>query len=1550
MLMIIASFQQRCKCIYLPETKTWNSSWGFSQNETGLSSDISVSIRALDNRWYLNAPKGWKWRTRTSRELHAGEVEISGLENSRISLVQGNFSFAFDISEYQKEDTVFYKYAFPRKQIVDIGRGADNTICIDNHMVSDKHASIVRNADGSAVYEDRSTNGSYVNGKVLTRASHTCSFGDSIFIAPGFRMIYLGDLLAITKVSQLKNIRLLEMQVQDVSSDKQEQTATEAAIIDYQRAPRILEKPDKEEVEIEPPIAKSDNRNTPLILTIGPSMTMVFPMLVGSFVSQMSNGNGSNFMYSGIAMMGTSALLATAWGFANSKYRKKQEKISEKKRVTLYRNYIKEREKLLQGLNKKEYQRLNSMYVNAEGCLKMVSSVSDRLWERLPAHEDFLDVRVGVGAVELPNPLNIQKAKLSLIDDPLRNEPERLKNQYGMVENAPIRLSLRKEKIVGLLGRTSALSAAFSMIIHLAAMHSYNNLKIVILTEEKDYSQWQWARWLPHVFANENRTLRMVAAAPHAISEVLLHLDEVLSMRLNADDSEPRSESEDDEIDNPRELPLPHYVVFCTNQQMVKDEAVLRRIISSRPVGITLVSLASSMSDLPKECGQIINCRQKKSGIYDVKGDITPAKIEYASLPLASRFARNIAALRSYDNDGSAAIPMLVKFLNMYGARSVEELDIWRYWNENHAYDGLQATIGLRAGGAPFHLDISDRHHGPHGLVAGTTGSGKSVMLQSYILSLAINYSPKQVQFVLVDYKGGGMAAAFTDLPHVAGSIDNLQGIRTIRRALASIQGEIKRREKMFKDVGVSNIDEYIRFYNDEPGYDSLGHLIIIVDEFAELKKEQPEFMHELISASRVGRSVGVHLILATQKPSNSVDDEIWSNARFHICLRVQTRADSMDMLKRADAAYIRGMGRCFVQVGNDELFEEVQTSWSSAPYEPDKVDTDEKPYLLNDVGQPIVVRTAKKVNQEKKETQLEAIMKYMRVVADQHHVQNAKKLWLEELPRIIDLSTLYTRNGFNGMQWPEWKHEQISAYVGLADDLQNQLHIPVEIDLTAHRNHLIVGLSATGKTMFIQTLAMSLAQKYSPDKLHMYIISPSSRVLNCLRDLPHTGEVLFEDEEDEIIRLLYMLHAENQRRRKLFAAAATDNFIAYNRILRQTGHGSSVPAIVVFVDRFVQLDEMLNDEDKQLLYSLIKEASARGIYFVATALAVNEVYSRIRNSFFNVALQLHERSDYIDIIGKRLPSEMNDISPYPGRGVIVIDENIYEMQLALYNGSEIDTERSAAIIEQAAVMNKAWNGNKPQKVPRIPEKPVWKDLIQSAVEHQMLMPTKLAISYLKLDGLPYAADLAKQYAWLVAGAKQSGKTTFLTGIASQFVEQGAEIHIFGDANWKEFAEKNGATLYLQNNPEQMEAFAEALHCEIAKRSLLRKAQSTPEGIHNIYRQFKPYVIIIDDLAVQLSKLVPKLEALLVLCCSSAAEFGIYLFASVSTKSIPQIRNRELLQSLSATQNGLSLCGKLNENDLWDIQVNYATKGKIMPFGQAYLIDNGKVRHVVIPK
>lgn len=433
-------------------------------------------------------------------------------------------------------------------------------------------------------------------------------------------------------------------------------------------------------------------------------------------------------------------------------------------------------------------------------------------------------------------------------------------------------------------------------------------------------------------------------------------------------------------------------------------------------------------------------------------------------------FSRQLSNFKVRENASNAAIPDMLTFLDMYKTSRVEDLDMYHKWLENRTYESMRSLIGQKAGEQPVYLDIHEKYHGHHGLVAGTTGSGKSETLQTYILSLVLNYHPHEVAFILIDYKGGGMAQSFIGLPHLAGVITNLGGNQTTR-ALLSINAEIKRRQRTFNEYKIKHIDAYIELYRNGEAEEPMPHLLIIADEFAELKKEQPDFVRALVSAARVGRSLGINLILATQKPSGVVDDEIWSNTRFRICLRVADKQDSNEMLKRTDAAYITGTGRGFLQVGNDEIFDEFQSGWSGAPYTPEvpfNDDSKAKAVIIGLTGKPEAVKKKKKKKGDnvKKFTQLDAMVQYAANLAEENHIKPLRQIWLPPLPGLFYLDDLELT----------WDEKQIKLPVGLADDPQNQRQFPVYLDFIRDGHLLICGSAGSGKTSLVQTILYGVA------------------------------------------------------------------------------------------------------------------------------------------------------------------------------------------------------------------------------------------------------------------------------------------------------------------------------------------------------------------------------------------------------------------------------------------------------------------------------------------
>lgn len=1568
-------FEDRFKDVYFPDLNNWTSQVFLSQFETNWSFDVTIPVRQLDGRMYFTLPDTFRWHD----DHTAKEREVPA--NSYFKVIASNGSLInIIIKDIDKSQLCFVKYKLGRAGL-SIGRSDQCTICEPDNLLTSMHGQLIVHG-GSAEYTDQSANGTYLNGRKLLHSTVRLQFGDVLTFPSGLKLVLLGDRIGVNRAGIIKHVNLEKCPARRNPAPEASLPRLPSIYTQYHRAPRMLQKTDRSPIEIEPPISKQNQNMQPIWLQIGPSFTMILPMLMGSLVT-------GNSLPSGLVMIGTSSALAVMWGIINRKYRNKQSAETENQRIGMYRQYIQEMEQTLRELNDHEYKRLVSTYPNVGQCAMLPSDNTRSLWDRMPTHSDFLNVRLGTGNVSLPNPIQIQKQKLSLINDPLRDEPTRLHHVYSTIADAPVTVNLRKEAVVGILGNTDAILFAQGLLMQIASLHSYHDVRIVVLTDQPSASQWEWTRWLPHVFANEDREMRMVASKPAAIHDVMSHLDEILTMRKNPEDAEAGEE------EGGNAMPLPHYVIFCTSYRLLEDEPVMRRLLTNK-LGMTLVMVAPSLELLPKESHLIINLSSKPGFLHTSEGDTTKVDFEYANHNLLTTFAHQIAPLRVRDAAENAAIPTLVSFLDIYGVRRVEDLDIWRMWTENHTYEGLRSTIGYSAGSRPFVLDISDKYHGPHGLIAGTTGSGKSVMLQTYILSLALNYGPNQVQFILIDYKGGGMADAFRDLPHVAGIIDNLQGERVINRALASLNGEIHRRERIFKMLNVNNINDYTRQYGDDPNEVKLPHLIIIVDEFAELKSEQPEFMQELVSASRVGRSLGIHLILATQKPSNSVSDEIWANSRFHLCLRVQTRSDSMEMLKRPDAAYIKGMGRCFIQIGNDELFEQVQTSYSGLAYNPTEPRAEEMPHLLGDIGQAIRVPKRRKSTKEmasgqKETTQMDAVLERITVVSGEHGLSHSKQLWLPEmLPQVyLGDSRLFSNATVRDGKYPN-APEGVSLMLGMADDVANQRYIPYIANLTQMRNLMIVGLAGAGKTTAVQSMVYSLANQYDPEHLQMYILSLTSQSLGNLKQFPQVGDIAFENEVIEIKRFINMLVEEEARRSDMFAQASTDSFIEFNRSQRLRGK-PEVPAIVVFIDRYEQIRGMFDNDDtySTRIQMLLREGSGRGIHFVVTALAKNEVPSKLHPFFGGIALQLRDRSDYTEVIGKRVPYDMPPVANYPGRGMALVDETPFEIQLAL--GGRIgaapdmpgfasledymnysleaamppvtpltDVERAEMISNCARKLDALWKGKRPARIPRIPEQPTYELFVEEpGFAEAQKTPYQLPVGYDLAKGSLTTIDLEKNFSWLVLGPKKSGRSNFLKFIAKMFSARGADVHVIGDANWKSLNGLPGFKLYTTN--DEIIQFTEFFVKEYpGKRKALREA-ALAKGKAEARKQaleFKPCVVLIDDAdrfnrdfrTEAVAKKRQFLQDVYAQMSSIASLYNIFLFMSTSFAERTSIQ-AEPLKTLLAQGRGIVLGGKLNEYDPFSIgnSLPHQARSKQLPTGSGYVTNGSAIMQITTP-
>lgn len=908
------------------------------RNRFKLREDISVQLEVIDDCWKICPDEKYKiYKGEEIRESYvlkeSDALKLVSMNNDQITLL---------IREVESPFIVYKKYDISHIDRITIGKNADNLICCDSlGMISAVHA-ILRKQGGKWFIKNQGSNGLYLNSG-WTSSGAKLQFGDFINII-GLHIVFLGNYLAIDTLNERIHVNEGVLKAVDLNYDeeKHEHAANSEELsapagqakIMFHRSPRNIEKINMDEIEIEAPPATAKTKRPPLLLTIGPSFTMAIPMLLGCllmvYASRVSGGSSGLFMYSGLVMAGSSAVIGVFWAMANMRYQKRAEQEEEAHRFDAYGKYLVEKTETIREKYESNTRALQSMYPAAEVCASY-NETTPELWNRNFSHEDFLKCRLGLGNLPFQVSINVPKKKFTLHKDLLEEKPYTLRDNFKMLYKVPILMDIIHHPMTGIVGgkdKKGALEIARILCTQIAATHCYTDVKMAFIydsSKSEDAGLWDFAKWFPHTWA-EDRKIRYIASEKTQISDVCYELTKIFRQR-----KEEMTDSTEEVIKKP------YFVLFLTDISLVEEELLSKYIFDKdEKLGFSVFILSDTYEHLPNACDYIIQNDGFYQGIYNVSAqkeeriDITFDKLDEGEL---QKLSRRLANIEVQELETGGEIPTALTFFEMYGVSRPQELNAQERWLKNRTYDNIRGMIGQKAGGVPCFMDVHEKYHGPHGLVAGTTGSGKSETLQTYMLSLALNYSPDDVGFFIIDYKGGGMAHLFDGLPHLVGQISNLSG-NQVHRAMVSIKSENRRRQRIFNENGVNNINAYTRLVKNKEATQPIPHLFIIIDEFAELKKEEPDFMRELISVAQVGRSLGVHLILATQKPSGTVDDNIWSNSKFRLCLRVQDKEDSMDMLHKPDAAYITQAGRCYLQVGSDEVYELFQSGWSGAPYD----------------------------------------------------------------------------------------------------------------------------------------------------------------------------------------------------------------------------------------------------------------------------------------------------------------------------------------------------------------------------------------------------------------------------------------------------------------------------------------------------------------------------------------------------------------------------------------------------------------------------------------
>ena len=848
------------------------------------------------------------------------------------------------------------------------------------------------------------------------------------------------------------------------------------------------------------------------------------------------------------------------------------------------------------------------------------------------------------------------------------------------------------------------------------------------------------------------------------------------------------------------------------------------------------------------------------------------------------RVSRKCAAV-IHEKGMVSRIPESITFFEMYQIQHPEELNVQSRWKNHAAHKSLAVPLGVREQNNYVELNLHEKAHGPHGLVAGTTGSGKSEIVQSYILSLAVNFHPYEVGFLLIDYKGGGMANLFKNLPHLLGTITNLDGAES-HRAMVSIKSELARRQRVFNEYGVNHINGYHKLYQLGKAREPIPHLFLISDEFAELKKEQPEFMKELVSTARIGRSLGIHLILATQKPSGVVDDQIWTNSKFKLCLKVQNEADSREMLKTPDAASIVQPGRAYLQVGNNEIYELFQSAFSGASYheEQEREEGDQRVYLVNRIGQGQLINQDLGGSLESNrihKTQLDVVVGYVKNEFLKTKLPKVKSPWLPPLQPVM-VSPLFERITDSAIH----KELNLNIPVGIEDIPEEQKQIEYQIQFLKQGHVIFFASSGYGKTVFLETLLLGLCALNSVKNLHAYLLDFGNNALLPLKALPHVADYITYDNLEKQQKLMALLFKEMKQRKQLMADAMAQNFEIYNQMAEQP-----LPAIVLFIDNYDVVKELEMDEN--FFVQLARDGVNLGIYLAITASRSSVVKYALMNQIkTKIAGYNYEPAEPRNIVGR---SEY--VLPEIKGRVLVKDENVNMMQIYTPVPYSSGLEYNQNLQE---LIGKIAGSSTEEKAVGIP-----------------VLPEQFRVGMLKNYGAAEPADvylgLEKQRVYrigiqttdtpfLIIGPVRSGKSNTVRMMLQQMLHF-EKIYVF-DAKTYELQDmqKYENVMYV-DNPDKLDRCKEELMDLTEERREDCQAERGNRTVTQFYGSLEKYAVVINELSDFVSFINDDKNMIQIL--GNAADTGILVILTGHSAHMP-VRN-ETAKLVKKAENGLLL-------------------------------------------
>ena len=1285
--------------------------------------DFVVRVVEKDGAWSMQADDTVYLKRREENGLYINDLvpgDIISVYCSQPDKLLFTVEFSVDFEEQNKD---FNRKIFcADKSEITIGGRADCMVKVIHPLLANEAVRLVKNQDALLADATGCTYGISVNGCNCTGKDILISEG-SIFAINGFAFYYSQGYLYTSSTFQLAT---------DLPADTWYDQKNHLKYPKFVRSARQRYVIPEEKINVLPPTAQGEEKKKGLFSTMAPMLASMGMMVL----MRMTMGGNWLFIVLSVGMSSVSIIMTVInYRSESTEYKKRTVK-----RENDYNLYIAEQEEKIKQLREKERRISQQKVPSVEQELKFVEDFDARLYEKMKIHDDFLWVRLGEGVAKSKNQVEFKAPEFRENNDPLMDYPELLHDKYQYIEQMPVVLELGKINAAGFVGDRSKLyQMTKNLILHFCIEHYHQDVKLFLMMNEEDAQFFEWARWFGN-FTDERSGIRQFMYDEESRKKCM----EQLYLELSSREKEKN-------IDD-----LPYCIVMVYRSEFFAQHPVSKYVENATKLGFCFLFFEEYEEYLNQYCQKRIFLKQNQFSGYmqDIENGEAIQEFQYQRIAKERAEAAALKMSSVYMDDVSleASLTKNISLFQLLGIMNVYDLELGERWSNSQIYKSMAAPLGVKSGDEVVYLDLHEKFHGPHGLVAGTTGSGKSEILQSYILSMATLFHPYEVGFIIIDFKGGGMVNQFRNLPHLNGAITNIDGDE-INRSLSAIKAELQKRQKLFAEKEVNHIDDYIRLFKEGNAETPLPHLILIVDEFAELKSEQPEFMKELISAARIGRSLGVHLILATQKPAGVVNDQIWSNSKFKLCLKVQNKADSNEVLKSPLAAEIREPGRAYLQVGNNEIFQLFQSAYSGAGI-PNDMTAEQKKFKISKVGldgSRQVVYEQKPKENTNNVTQLDAIVAYIKEYCEQNQIERLPNICLPSLEEVIPYGTYDYQN----------TSTDICVPIGVYDDPSRQMQAVMDVNFS-QSNIFVAGSSQYGKTNLLQVMLRGIAEQYASDEVNVYILDFASGILKNFEKLQHVGGVITASEEENLQNFMNGMLEEVDSRKKVLAEMGLSSYSAYRE-----GGFRELPQIVLIVDNFTVLREVSANAEAAF-QKLVREGNAVGICLVCTVQQVGGIgYRYFANFGKRIAVYCNESSEYTSLF----TSCKRSLKAIPGRCLVGMGKDTYEGQIYMSFAAEKEIEKVNEIRTFIAERNAANAGKEAQKLSLMPDR-LTKDKLKELMGEEWDLPYQipLGMNYetMEIDKI----NMAKFSLLGVRGDSDSGSVEYMKFVLERLLEQ----------------------------------------------------------------------------------------------------------------------------------------------------------------------------------